>query len=90
MPEPGKSDSSDQEKEQSRGAMLRSAALMSAPTILIVFPLVGFALGYLTVKLWHWPLWVPVVTLLMGFVQGMREVYGLGKKLEREDKSNPR
>ena len=55
-----------------------NAAMMSAPTILIVFPLVGFGLGYLMVRFWHWPEWVQLVTLLMGFVQGLREVYRLG------------
>lgn len=55
-----------------------NAAMLSAPTILIVYPLVGFGLGYLAVRFWHWPEWVQLITLLMGFVQGLREVYRLG------------
>jgi F0F1-type ATP synthase assembly protein I len=63
----------------------RNAAMMSAPTILIVYPLVGFGLGYLTVRFWHWPEWVQLVTLLMGFVQGLREVYRLGTDSAKRD-----
>ena len=64
-----------------------NVALMSAPTMLIVFPLVGWGLGYLAVKYWHWPAWVQIVTLLMGLVQGMREVYRLGMQIEKDDKN---
>ena len=63
----------------------RNAAMLSAPTILIVYPLVGFGLGYLTVRFWHWPEWVQLVTLLMGFVQGLREVYRLGTNSGKRD-----
>lgn len=64
------------------GQLVRQAALASAPTILIVYPLVGFGIGYLGMRLWNWPAWVAIITLLMGLAEGMREVYRLGKKME--------
>lgn len=57
--------------------------MLSAPTILVVYPLVGFGLGYAAVRFLHWPEWVPVLTLVMGLAQGMREVYRLGKRIEK-------
>jgi len=65
----------------------KDAALLSAPTMLIVFPLVGFGLGYWLMKIFNWPLWVPVITLVMGFIQGIREVINLGKRLDKSDKN---
>jgi hypothetical protein len=75
----------DRKNSSFGGDWVKNAALMSAPTIIIVYPLVGFGLGYLTVKLWHWPLWVPVITMVMGLIQAMREVIKLGKKLQDRD-----
>lgn len=69
-------------RERKPGRLIRQAALASAPTILIVYPLVGFGIGYLGMRLWNWPAWVAIITLLMGLVQGMREVYRLGQKSE--------
>jgi F0F1-type ATP synthase assembly protein I len=74
---------SEKSEDSSKGQGIRDAVLFSAPTILIVYPLVGFGLGYLGYRLWHWPQWISIVTLLMGFVQGIREVVSLGKKLEK-------
>ena len=85
-PEPPKPQKKGDGEKKSGGASLRGAAILSAPTILIVYPLVGFGIGYLTVRLWHWPDWVPIVTLLMGLIQGMRDVYRLGLKIEKDDR----
>jgi F0F1-type ATP synthase assembly protein I len=82
MPE----DKKKPEDDNSPGSYVRNAAMLSAPTILITYPLVGFGLGWLGAKYWHWPDWIMLVTLLMGLVQGMREVYKLGMKLQKNDK----
>jgi len=72
------------------GELIREGALYATPTILIVYPIVGFLLGYLTVKYLGWPFWVPIVTMLLGLVQAIREVYRLsrkvyGEKTEKDD-----
>lgn len=49
--------------------------------MIIVFPIVGFFLGYLPTKYWGWPFWVPLITMLLGLVQAIREIYKLSKKV---------
>ncbi len=51
--------------------------------MLIVYPLVGFGLGYLTVHYWNWSIMVPVVTMILGLVQGIREVLKIGSKIDK-------
>jgi F0F1-type ATP synthase assembly protein I len=65
------------------GDIAKYAALSSTPTMLIVYPLVGFGLGYLTVHDWNWSIMVPVVTMILGLVQGIREVIKIGKKIDK-------
>ncbi|MFH1677173.1 MAG: AtpZ/AtpI family protein [bacterium] len=77
----------DRKKTRKAADNFRDAAMLSAPTMLIVFPLVGFALGCWLAHIFHWPLWVAVITLLMGFVQGIREVIKLGNRLEKSKKN---
>lgn len=68
------------------GEIYREGALYSAPTIIIVYPIVGFVLGWLTVRYWNWPFWVPVVTTVAGLVEAIREVYRLSKKIMDNDR----
>jgi len=67
------------------GELVRERALYAAPTIIIVYPLVGFTLGYLTVRFWHWPFWVPILTMVMGLVQAIRELHSLSRKIYGKD-----
>jgi F0F1-type ATP synthase assembly protein I len=70
-------------KKKRPGEIYRESSLLAAPTIIIVYPLVGFFLGWLTVRYWSWPDWVMLLTTLGGVVEGIREVYRLSKKIER-------
>lgn len=70
--------------KKGRSDFARYAAFTSTPYMLIVYPLVGFGLGYLTVYYWHWSIFVPVVTMVLGLVQGIREVLKIGEKLDRK------
>jgi len=65
------------------GIDARDAVMLSAPNIIIVFPLVGFGIGYALAKAFHWPMWIAIITLLMGFIQGIREVIRLGEKMSK-------
>lgn len=65
------------------GDIAKYAVLSSTPTMLIVYPLVGFGLGYLTVYYWNWSILVPVVTMVLGLVQGIREVIKIGGKIDK-------
>jgi len=67
------------------GELLREGSLYSAPTIIIVFPIVGYILGWLPVKYLGWPWWVPLITMVMGLVQAIREVYSLSRKIYGDD-----
>ncbi len=63
------------------GEVYRDWSLYSATTIIIVYPVVGFIVGWLMVRFWHWPAWVPALTTVAGVVEGIREVYKLSKKV---------
>ncbi len=68
------------------GEMLRERSLYAAPTIIIVYPLVGWFVGWFPYRFWHWPYWVPILTMLMGLAQAIRELYKLSRKIYgRED-----
>lgn len=82
-----KSEPSREKRKSFWGLSYKDAALAGAPTLLIVSPIVGFILGYLTVKYWNWPLWVPVLTLIMGFVQGIRETLKMSSKVQKNNKN---
>jgi len=70
---------------KSIGQSVREGSLYSAPTIIIVYPIVGFALGYMGYKLWGWPIWISMITMLLGLIQGIREIYKLSKKIYGDD-----
>jgi len=67
------------------GELVREGSLMSAPTIIIVFPLVGYGLGWLGMNYLGWPWWVPILTMVAGLVQAIREVIKLAKKVYKDD-----
>lgn len=77
--DPGKSSQNEEP-----GEIAKYAVLSSTPTMLIVYPLVGFGLGYLTVYYWNWSILVPVVTMVLGLVQGIREVIKIGSKIDKK------
>ncbi|MCX6645545.1 MAG: hypothetical protein NTY09_04185 [bacterium] len=64
--------------------LARYAAFTSTPYSLIVYPLVGFGLGYLTVYYWHWSIFVAVATMILGLIQGIREVVKIGENLDKD------
>ena len=67
------------------GELIREGSLMAAPTLIIVYPLVGFGLGWLCVKYLGWPWWVPLLTMMAALVQAIREVTKLAKKVYKDD-----
>ena len=72
-------------KSESGSDFVKYAALTSTPYIIIVYPIVGFVLGWLPVHFWNWPAWFPVITLVLGLVQGIREVMKVGSRIDSED-----
>jgi len=71
--------------KKSVGQKVREGSLYSASTIIITYPIVGFALGFLCHKLWGWPVWISMITTILGLVQAIREVYKLSKKVYGDD-----
>ena len=65
-----------------KGDLARYAALTSTPYILIVYPIVGFIVGYLPVYYWGWSIIISVVLMVLGLVQGIREVIKIGNRFE--------
>jgi F0F1-type ATP synthase assembly protein I len=65
-------------------AFAKYAAFSTTPYLLIVYPLVGFGLGYLTVYYWHWTIFVAVATMILGLIQGIREVVKMGENLNKD------
>ena len=68
-------------RKKTFGEIIRERALYAAPTIIIVYPIVGYLIGYLTVRYLHWPFWVPIVTMVAGLIQAIRELHALSRKI---------
>lgn len=64
------------------GEKYRESVMLSAPNILIGFPLAGAFLGWLLTKFLNWPIWVVPLVMMLGVIQGIREVIKLSKKSE--------
>lgn len=77
----GKSEGPTSDRKKTFGELVRERALLAAPTIVIVYPLVGWFLGWLTVKYWQWPYWVPILTMLAALIQAIRELAKLSKHI---------
>ena len=83
--DPDQSNGQKPQRGKSIGEKVREGSLYSAPTIIIVYPIVGFFVGYIPHKLWNWPIWVALITMILGLVQAIREIYKLGKKIYGDD-----
>ena len=81
-PSPG---SGKRHVKKSIGQKVKEGSLYSASTIIITYPIVGFGLGFLCHKLWGWPVWISMITTILGLIQAIREVYKLSKKVYGDD-----
>jgi F0F1-type ATP synthase assembly protein I len=86
--EEGKDSGEDREKESGKkapktylGKKIQNAAMMSTANIIIAYPLVGFGVGWLLVRYLHFPDWVMVVTMILGLVQGIREILNISRRM---------
>ena len=77
----GESEGRSPDRKKTFGELVRERALLAAPTIVIVYPLVGWFLGWLTVKYWQWPYWVPILTMVAALVQAILELVKLSKHI---------
>jgi fatty acid desaturase len=84
--EPGKREDRDPARNKTIGQLVRERTLYAAPTIIIVYPLVGWFVGWLTVRYLHWPFWVPIITMVAAVIQAIRELEGLSKRIYDDDK----
>ncbi|HDS30615.1 MAG TPA: hypothetical protein ENN67_06165 [Firmicutes bacterium] len=93
MSEPESEKSPDRDEKPSKktrsfGERYRESAMLAAPTIIIVYPLVGFFIGWLTVKYWSFPEWVMLLTLVGGVAEGIREIFRLNKRISQKNEPN--
>ena len=73
------------EEKKRFGEIVRERSLLAAPTIIIVYPIVGFIIGYLLARQFNWPMWITMIPMLLGLIQAIREVYNLSKKVYSEN-----
>lgn len=72
------------ERQKRFGEIVRERSLYAAPTIIIVYPIVGFLIGYFLARQFDWPMWTAMIPMLLGLIQAIREVYNLSKKVYGE------
>jgi len=87
MPNNGENrDDRNSGRKKTFGEIVRERALYAAPTIVIVYPLVGYFIGWLTVRYWGWPYWVPIVTMVAALIQAIRELIKLSRRIYDDNK----
>lgn len=87
MPNNGENrDDRNSGRKKTFGEIVRERALYAAPTIVIVYPLVGYFIGWLTVRYWSWPYWVPIVTMVAALIQAIRELVKLSRQIYDHNK----
>lgn len=87
---PEKDSETSQKRKKRPGEIVRERALYGASFMIIVYPLVGAFLGWVTVEYLGWPFWVILVMMIAGFVQGIREIFRLSKKTAGNNDENSR